>query len=398
MPGSKVIKFTKPLRVLVVEDNVVDRKILETMLTESSKITSFLKVAGTLTEAIRYLEKYRFDVVLLDLNLPDSDGEVTLKKVSSRFPDVSIVVNTGAYEDQIGLRTLSSGAQDFLIKGKYTAYVLNKVLHFALERKRLELELKTAYKNLKETQSQLVQAEKMKVVGGLASGVAHEVKNPLATILYGLTYLSEQLKDKGSKVDTVLRNMSEAASKANSIITDLLNFSSLTRLHKKRENLNDLIEKSLSLINHEFEKNHISLVRKLQRNLPEIKIDKNRIEQVLLNLFLNSVYAMTEGGRLMLKTYVKKLPRNFQETYRLSHNGFKAGQSVVILEVEDEGCGIPGDKIDQIFDPFFTTRRSNGGVGLGLSVSKNIMDIHEGDIRVENRKDGGALARVIFKV
>ena len=140
------------------------------------------------------------------------------------------MVNTGAYQEDIGLDTLSIGAQDFLVKGKYDSYVLIKSLHYAVERKRIELELKRAYQKIKEAQFQLIQAEKLKVVGGLASGVAHEVKNPLSTLLYGVTYLSKSLSEKDSKIESVLANMKEAINRANDIVTDLLNFSSLASM------------------------------------------------------------------------------------------------------------------------------------------------------------------------
>jgi len=199
------------------------------MLTESADYTSFVKSTNNLKGALKLLDEHEFDVVMLDLNLPDSKGFETLSELNKYFPDITIVVNTGAYEDDLGLRTLSFGAQDFLIKGKYNAYVLNKVLHYSMERKRLELELKDAYAKLKEAQSQLIQTEKMKVVGSLASGVAHEVKNPLATILYGAAYLSDHLKMDDDKVKSVVENIKEATHRANDIITDLLDFSSISR-------------------------------------------------------------------------------------------------------------------------------------------------------------------------
>lgn len=246
--------FTRLLKVLIVEDNNVDRRILESMLKGDKKYTSLLKVSDTLEGTLKLMLEHDFDVIVLDLNLPDSEGEETLLKLNQTHPNVAIVVNTGAYEDEVGLKTLSVGAQDFLIKGKYTAYLLNKVLHYAVERKRFELEIRAAYEKLKETQSQLIHAEKMKVIGSLASGVAHEVKNPLATILYGITYLAETLDAKDEQIKSVLENIKEASARADRIVTDLLDFASLSRLRKEEQDLNEVIEKALSLVNHELQK------------------------------------------------------------------------------------------------------------------------------------------------
>ncbi len=391
------VDFTKPLRVLIIEDTPVDRRMLESMLAESSGVTSFLRSASSMAEAVKLLEQHDFEVVVLDLDLPDTQGEDTLKKLREVSTTIAIVVNTGAYDDDLGLKILRWGTQDFLIKGKYNAYLLNKVLRYAIERKRLDDELKEAYAKLKDTQEQLIQSEKLKVVGGLASGVAHEVKNPLATILYGATYLCEQLKNKDENIDKVLKNIREAVDRANTIITDLLDFSSLSRLNTGMHDLNDIVEKSLSLVNHQLDKNHIKVKKELVVDLPKVNIDRNKVEQVLVNLILNSIYATTDKGTLILKTLIFVLSEDFKDFFRLSRKEFSPGCSIVVAEILDEGCGIPESQINKVFDPFFTSRRARGGVGLGLAVSKNIMEIHKGDILIENRPEGGVRARLIFK-
>lgn len=392
------MKYKQSLKVLVVEDNLIDRRILESMLLEASDSTSLLKSSDSLAGALQLMSQYTFDIVILDLNLPDSYGEETLLKLNRQYPSVAVVINTGAYEDEVGLETLSFGAQDFLVKGKYNAYILNKALHYAVERKRVESELVNAYRKVKEAQDQLVQSEKMKVVGGLASGIAHEVKNPLATLLYGVTYLAQSFSEVDPNVDSVIQNMKQAINKANDIVTDLLNFASLTSLEKKDEYLDIVIKKALGLVHHEFSRNHISVVKKIEKSLPKVMVDKNRIEQVLINLILNAVHAMPEGGDIIVRAYSRTLSEDLEDMPQLRRDEFKPGETIVILAVEDGGCGIPEDKIGQIFDPFFTTRRGDGGVGLGLSVSKNIMDIHDGCIFVENKQNGGVRATLIFKV
>ena len=392
------MKYKQSLKVLVVEDNLIDRRILESMLLETSDSTSLLKSSDSLAGALQLMSQYTFDIVILDLNLPDSHGEETLLKLNRQNPSVAVVINTGAYEDEVGLETLSFGAQDFLVKGKYNAYILNKALQYAVERKRVESELVNAYRKVKEAQAQLVQSEKMKVVGGLASGVAHEVKNPLATLLYGVTYLAQSFSEIDPNVESVIQNMKQAIDKANDIVTDLLNFASLTSLEKKDEHLDFVIGNALSLVRHEFSRNHISVVKKIEKSLPKVMVDKNRIEQVLINLILNAVHAMPDGGDITVRAYGRTLSEDLEDMPQLRRDEFRPGETIVILAVEDDGCGIPEDKIGQIFDPFFTTRRGDGGVGLGLSVSKNIMDIHDGCIFVENKQNGGVKATLIFKV
>ena len=100
---------------------------------------------------------------------------------------------------------------------------------------------------------------------------------------------------------------------------------------------------------------------------------------------------------MRLRTYIKRLSPNFTEFPYLNRNRFNPGETVVVLDVEDNGCGIPEDKMNRVFDPFFTTKRHKGGMGLGLAVSHNIMDIHGADILIENRKEGGTKATLVFK-
>ena len=386
------------LNIVVVEDSPADRKMLESMLQEAKGVSGAVYFAETLERARDILKEKEVDVAILDLNLPDSPGEETLRNITKEFPKLAIVVNTGAYEESLGVETLSLGAQELLIKGKYNPYLLNKSLHFAIERKKLELELVEAYQKLKDMQSQLVQSEKLKVVGGLASGVAHEVKNPLATILYGITYLSEQLKGKDEKIDLVLETIKEANERANNIIKDLLDFASVTKLNRENANLNEIVEKALFLSNHLLTKHHIATHIDFARDLPLISIDKMKIEQVVINVIMNAIFAMKESGEIMIKTFPLKLIKDNPCFSNFTDDGFRVNDEAVVLEIIDNGCGIPQDVLDKIFDPFFTSRRAKGGVGLGLSVSKNIMDIHQGSIIIDNRKDQqGVIARLFFK-
>ncbi len=302
---SKIIEkdYSRQLDVIIVEDNQVDIRILESMLMDPPAIAKNLHIANSLKAAIEILEENRIEIAILDLNLPDTSGIDTLIKINKRFPELTIVVNTGAYEDELGLEAISLGAQDFLLKGKYNAYVLNKVLRYCLERKRLEIELKQAYGDLKETQNKLFQSEKMEVVGGLASGVAHEVKNPLATILYGITYLKNNVKMNDDNYNLVIKNIKEATDRANDIITGLLDFASLDVINSTESNIVDVVENSLSLVNYQIIKSVITVSKEFENSLPMLMIDTNRIEQVFVNILLNAIASMGKNGKIVIKVY-----------------------------------------------------------------------------------------------
>ena len=256
--------------------------------------------------------------------------------------------------------------------------------------------LQTANTELKTAQLQLIQAAKLESVGTLAAGVAHEVKNPLQIMLMGLDYFANNVTAGNAEAELVLSDMREAVSRANTIIRELLQLAAARDFEAKEEDLNSLVERSLRLINSELIASQISVVRRLSAELPRLRVDRSKVEQVLINLFLNALQAMAEGGVLTITTR----HRGFGEDHKLTGPAFaqfKPGEPVVIAEVRDTGTGIPEDHLPRIFDPFFTTKPAGVGTGLGLSVVKKIMELHGGAIDIRNAPNRGVVVSLIFK-
>ncbi|MCG2704408.1 MAG: ATP-binding protein [Candidatus Omnitrophica bacterium] len=267
-----------------------------------------------------------------------------------------------------------------------------------IQRKKAETELAQAYKQLKQTQAILIQAEKLNVVGTLSSGVAHEVKNPLAIILVGLEYLIKRFGKQEKNVDFVLTEMSVALERADGIIKGLLDFSRVSELNIRDNDFNAMLEDSLKLVKYEMQKKKISFVKDIQQNILCVKFDKAKMEQVLINLFLNAVREMEEGGIITVKAYIKTLKLGAPGVGRRSVDLFKAGEDAFICEVKDTGPGIPDDVIDKVFDLFFTLNREKGGTGLGLSIVQNIINLHKGKIWIANNEPGpGACITFMLK-
>ncbi len=267
------------------------------------------------------------------------------------------------------------------------------------ERKRKEKELEQTLLQLKSTQQQLIQIEKMQVVGGLATGIAHEVKNPLAIILQGVDFLSRKVAVSDKNIQKTLAYMEDAIKRADNIIKGLLDFSSSTIPDIKMHNFNLVFDEALLLAKHQFDKNRIKIVKEFEPDIPNISIDKNKIEQMLVNLFLNAANAMPRGGAFTVKAYLKKLAETDSDTGRRQTDIFSVGETVLTVEMIDTGIGIPTENIDKIFDPFFTTRRGTGGTGLGLAVVRNIIDMHAGNIKIINKnKEEGSGIRAIIRL
>jgi len=260
-----------------------------------------------------------------------------------------------------------------------------------------EQALRRSHEELKAAQSQLIQAGKMESIGTLAAGFAHEVKNPLAIMLMGLNYLNKKVDLSDQHVAMVLKEMREAVERADSITRNLLEFSAARQLAVTPEPINQLIENTLKLVRHELRQTPVKVVKEFAQDLPAVGVDKNQIQQVLVNLLVNAIHSMENGGTLTLRTHLKQMTETtyFEGSRKSDH--FWVGETAILVEVEDTGGGISEAHLARIFDPFFTTKPTGHGTGLGLSVCKKIIELHNGEIGIKNLNRGGVRVTVMLK-
>ena len=257
--------------------------------------------------------------------------------------------------------------------------------------------LRKSHEELKAAQLQLIQAEKMESIGTLAAGVAHEVKNPLAILMMGVNYLTKKFPPGDENLGLVLKEMKDAIGRADSITRGLLDFSASRQLSIKPHDLNNLIEGTLQLVRHELSQKRIHLLKEWGERLPLVGADKTQIQQVFVNIFLNAIHAMPEEGTLTVRTYAKQLTEtsHFEGSRRAAD--FWVGDVAVIAEVDDSGSGIPEEYLARIYDPFFTTKPTGMGTGLGLPVSKKIIELHGGSMDIKNMRTGGVRVMIMLK-
>jgi len=265
------------------------------------------------------------------------------------------------------------------------------------ERKRAEEELRTAYSRLKETQDQLIQVEKFNAIGLLASGVAHEVKNPLGIMLQGINYLETKLPSGEKDIGEALRVMKNSVERANKIVKSLLDFSRAKKLELQVEDINSLLKGSLELVKANCARENIDIIIESADNAPKALVDRNRIESVFVNLLMNAIQAMPNGGKIIIRTYKKPLEEIKYDIVRKKWDYFNAGDKLIVVEIEDTGAGIAKETLEKLFNPFVTTKSLTGGSGIGLYVSRNIIDMHKGLIDIESSPGKGTQAVVILK-
>ncbi len=256
--------------------------------------------------------------------------------------------------------------------------------------------LQQSLDDLQQAQMQLIQKAKMETVGRLAAGVAHEVKNPLAIIQLGVDFLANQLKDNRILHETVM-DMEDAVQRADHVIKGLLDFSRTEQLDLKETDINTLVEDSLLLVRHELNSRHIKVERiQSADNIPGLMLDTNKLKQVFINLFMNAAHAMQEGGSITISDSLHKLSDSDLHSCNVSADKPVAGDLTVMLRIADSGTGIMEEAAARLFDPFFTTKPVGSGTGLGLSVTRKILALHNALITLRNRKDSQGAEAVLF--
>ena len=256
-------------------------------------------------------------------------------------------------------------------------------------------QLRESDSKLRQAQMQLFQAAKLESVGRLAAGVAHEVKNPLAIIQLGLDYLEASLEHDPVATE-VRHDMLHAVLRADTVVRGLLDFSRERALDLSPHAINQILEESLKLVRHELTQRNIRLETALGEALPERHFDADKMQQVFLNLFMNAMHAMEHGGVLHVSSTLTEVTDADLGTHARDA-GFSVGDRLIRVVIEDSGPGIKPENLSKLFDPYFTTKRQGEGTGLGLSVTRNIVTLHQGSIDLDNRGEGGARAVLLFK-
>lgn len=265
------------------------------------------------------------------------------------------------------IRAANKKDGDFMEEEARLTGIFSNNVSVAIENTRLYENLKAQMKELKDTQEQLVQAAKLAAIGELASNVAHEINNPLTSIMG----YAELIKEEDS-IENIMRDVEiieKESLRARDIVQQLLEFARKRPLEVIQVNVNDIVKEVVSLIHVQLKDNRIKL-KETYSELPPIPADPNQLKQVFLNLISNAVDAFSEkGGEINV------------------HTG-KNGNSVMI-EIADNGKGIPEDVLPRIFEPFFTTKKDRG-TGLGLSITYKIIQGHKGRIDVMSEEGKGS--------
>ena len=248
----------------------------------------------------------------------------------------------------------------------HNAFMYQELKNFSHE---MEEKIQKTTADLRKTEAQLIRSEKLAALGQLAAGIAHEIRNPLTSINILIHSLTENLPSENSHWED-LKVIEEEIHRINEIVDQFLRFAKPLPPILEKAEIIPIFEETLQLLRPQIERLRIS-VQKDFRSLPPVIIDKEQMKQVILNLLMNTIQAMPEGGRLGLSGQVSRDDQWIQ------------------LSIQDSGIGIPPEDMNKLFDPFFSTKE--GGIGLGLSIAHRIIDQHHGKIEVESTPGKGTL-------
>ncbi len=364
------------IKGLLVEDDPADARLLREMLKTEAAPFELVQISY-LSKALQHLGDERFDVILLNLSLPDSHGLETFTKVYQHAPQVPIVVLTGLDDEIVASLAVRQGAQDYLRKGELNGRSLVRAIRFAVERHRITTAL------TQDLQTQL--SEK----AGLLSHVSHELTTPLTATHGFMRLLLEDLAGNLSPQQHESLGIAlEGVDHIRLMLTDLL---TATQAHTGKLtveprciSLLDVIPEALAQVQSRAMEKQLTLAFEVPWLLPPVHADPERLQQVLIHLLDNAIKFTPERGRIA----VRAAP--------------DANSDLICIKVQDTGCGISPEGLPRIFERLYHEDSAMGGgrkgLGLGLYICQELVSLHGGHIEAKSELDHGSTFAVTLPV
>lgn len=369
-----------PIRVLLIEDSETDARLLMRCLQQGGYAPTCQRVETQLDMAAA-LANQTWDIIISDYVLPNFSALNALHTFQQSSLDLPFLIVSGVGGEETAVGAMKAGAHDYIVKANLSRLVP------AIEREMREVARRQEHALLEE---QLLLAQKMETVGRMAGGVAHDFNNLLTAIL-GYAHAGTKNLNPEDAIYAYFEGIQQAAQRAANLTSQLLTFSRSQFIEPKVIDLNQLIISTAKMLSSVIGEN-IEMVTLLAPDLRPVKVDPEKVEQVLMNLAVNARDAMPNGGKLTIETSNSMLPG---DVYSRDGNELLPGEYALVA-VKDNGHGMTEEVRTHIFEPFFSTKETGKGTGLGLSICYGIVRQSEGHIDVESEPNKGTTFRVFL--
>ena len=369
------------VRILYLEDEPKDAELVQASL-EAEGIVCDLTRADTQAGFLTYLRQGGFELILADYTLPLFDGISALRIAQEICPDLPFIFVSGTLAEELAIEALKIGATDYVLKTRLSRLVpsVRRALREAEER----TDRIRAQEALQKAQTELAHVRRVTALGELTASIAHQINQPLAAVVTNanasLRWLagdSPNLAEAREAIRRIIRD----GNRAGDVISRMRALFTKAPETKQRLNLNEVIEEVLVLTQGEAQRNRVSLRTELANDLPATLGDRILLQQVILNLLINAIEAMSgvgEGPRdLSISSQkVTKMPSESEENTLEDKALAKAESTQILIGVKDSGPGLDPKHLDRLFDAFYTTTPQ--GLGMGLAISRSIIEAHGG--------------------
>jgi sigma-B regulation protein RsbU (phosphoserine phosphatase) len=355
--------------VLLIEDNPGDADLVRLRLIESQSEVQ-VKCVPRLSDALASLEEAEPTLVLLDLDLPDSHGAETFRRIMQKSPNVPVVILSGRDDEELAIQAVQQGVQDYLVKSDLTSKQLERTLRYAVERQGLLHALEATRKQQIEFKNQFM------------SHVSHELRTPLTCIHQYVTLLLDGLdgaitSDQSDHLKIVLKSVNQL----HAMIRDLLEAtraeSGKLRIEPRCIDINEMVKQAVAMMRPTAKEKNVRLEAAPAESIPLVYADPNRTLEVLINLVDNAIKFTPPNGTVVAKAAL-----------------VETDPSSVYLSVSDSGRGIPSESLPQIFERLYqdpdAVDGNRTGLGLGLYIAREIISLHGGRMWVASQPGSGS--------
>jgi len=362
------------INLLLVDDEARFRENIARLLENRGFIT---RQADNGETCLASLQERPVDVVVLDVNMPGMHGIEVLRQIRKRYPEIEVILLTGQASAKDGVEGIKSGAFDYLYKPIEIEHLSGKIRQ-AHEKIRLRERHRKEARFRASVEQKMAATERLASLGTLATGVAHEINNPLALIKQSVKLMRlvlsrkthSDLKDR-AEFERILKNIEDGTNRIRQITHQMLGYVGKNNSAPAQVDLNDLVQDVVSIVQGIVKEKNIEIVPQMGPDIQHVGSDPYKLRQVLVNLLVNAIHATDDGGAITITA--------------------DADEKEFTLAIKDTGEGISKNNMDKIFDPFFTTKGPGKGTGLGLFLTRSIVEAMGGEITVTSQRGHGSV-------